>query len=1018
MEDDMDVKPPVPTAVTAAQDLALEDQEESVRIAVKALGDMRNMHANGSGSRSDPQHSRTSSSSNQRFNYDYDDYDYDAGNKLPPIKLPPLSPTSSGVSRPSTSASGSTSGSSASASASAAAEPSTTSPNAPATSTTSPNAPAFVSRMTHLPLVTSALRAYEHTKASSRVVKYGAAMVESGVKTLGRPVMEMSRPVMERLPVAAAAVEAVDGFACRQLDRLDKYTRPSTSGDPNGDPNSTSDAGTSTGGDVHPNPDTNLNAQAQGPSPADRDRGRPRPKLRPRHGDGEEDGDKDMDDESQHERERDRESGRNRERRERYGAGGGRSVPKWLEATSPFVAPPPPPPPDSSLPSSPSSSAAYGYGYGYDYEYGSPRSASRMGSYSRSSTPTREREREGGSERARSSSSYALGQSGNAHGTTPMTDTNAGGAGAVAGGSERQVAQRSRWQAMLLEAGGLSAALSEESMRRLKYCLQWLQYATAHIDAQILILRDFTASLQAAAAAASSSPSSPSSTLPRPRPPISEEHMRKLTDMRRDIVHTIRQVVDVVSKYAGGALPEPARGRVRGFILKLPQRWASRAGVGSAGGDMMGEERERERDVVAAAAGSGTGVVRRAGGQRRAAQRERGVDSMSGLRSGASSVAVSPSSSPRITRASLGSAAAPGSSAAANGSGSSGTGGQGGGGQTVSATAALVASQRILTLATESLDMMRNVTSVVKDSLDRADAWVGRLRTVGIQRADSDSASAIALENPGANANANGDGEGDGDMEGSLIVPSDSATVASSREAGPQRERGKEDFEFEFSDRMRYRSHSNSQLTSNSNSNSQLNVNSQYGHGRGYGYGYGYTHSRNGSTQSDSVHSSFDIDMEVDGDGDGGSERVKDRDAVRGAGDRSPYFSAASSTAWGSSIPSTPGAGASVHPALPMSPVRAGAGAGNGNGALQSGISAMRIGSRYGTPKSGVVGLPEDDEEGGGVKPQNVDVLVGFKGDLKGRRLSLGGEEEGKVKLRTKDVAAMRQEEEEMDVDC
>ena len=40
---------------------------------------------------------------------------------------------------------------------------------------------------------------------------------------------------------------------------------------------------------------------------------------------------------------------------------------------------------------------------------------------------------------------------------------------------DRQVAQRSRWQAMLLEAGGLSAALSEESMRRLKFCLQWLQ---------------------------------------------------------------------------------------------------------------------------------------------------------------------------------------------------------------------------------------------------------------------------------------------------------------------------------------------------------------------------------------------------------------------------------------------------------------------------------------------------------------------------------------------------------------
>ena len=35
---------------------------------------------------------------------------------------------------------------------------------------------------------------------------------------------------------------------------------------------------------------------------------------------------------------------------------------------------------------------------------------------------------------------------------------------------ETQVAQRSRWQAVLLEAGGLSAALSDETMQWLKYC--------------------------------------------------------------------------------------------------------------------------------------------------------------------------------------------------------------------------------------------------------------------------------------------------------------------------------------------------------------------------------------------------------------------------------------------------------------------------------------------------------------------------------------------------------------------
>ena len=40
---------------------------------------------------------------------------------------------------------------------------------------------------------------------------------------------------------------------------------------------------------------------------------------------------------------------------------------------------------------------------------------------------------------------------------------------------ETQVAQRRHWQAVLLEAGGFSAALSDESMQRLMYRLHWLQ---------------------------------------------------------------------------------------------------------------------------------------------------------------------------------------------------------------------------------------------------------------------------------------------------------------------------------------------------------------------------------------------------------------------------------------------------------------------------------------------------------------------------------------------------------------
>ena len=52
----------------------------------------------------------------------------------------------------------------------------------------------------------------------------------------------------------------------------------------------------------------------------------------------------------------------------------------------------------------------------------------------------------------------------------------------VSAESDRQVANRSRWQAMLLEAGGIGAALSDESMKRLKYCLQWLQVSAPTIS--------------------------------------------------------------------------------------------------------------------------------------------------------------------------------------------------------------------------------------------------------------------------------------------------------------------------------------------------------------------------------------------------------------------------------------------------------------------------------------------------------------------------------------------------------
>ncbi|KAJ3564436.1 hypothetical protein NP233_g8296 [Leucocoprinus birnbaumii] len=498
----------------------------------------------------------------------------------------------------------------------------------------------LMSRMSSLPIVERAKRAYDYGKASSVVVKYGASMVESGVKTI-------SKPVIDRLPV-----NQIDEFACRQLDRLDRYRRPSVGPESPRSPTSPSR--------THSSMATRMSdVDEAGPSSHtdnnNRESDRGRPKLRTKTFDG---------------------SPEVSEEQRKYIG----SVPQWIESTH------------SARTTNNSSGAASPM----------PMDDSRIGS-----PVMLEDRRTRSPEQQNSSSSRRYSNDGE-----PEQGQN----------PERQVAQRSRWQAMLLEAGGLGVALSDENMRRLKYCLDWLMYATAHIDAQILILRDLIESIQPLPPSTSSTSSS--STTANRRPPISEEQLRKLTEVRKDIVSTVRQMVDVVSKYAGGALPEPARGRVRGFILKLPQRWASRTvAVGATSGSSTGVGvTGGERETVIAAGGSSTGVLRRGQGRdKRAAQRERGTGSR----------AASPTPPEYPTH---------GHSHSHSGSlSSSGVMGGGGQQQQVSHSNATVAAQRILTLATESLDMMRNVTGVVKDSLDRADAWVNRLRMVGVQRGNSNS---------------------------------------------------------------------------------------------------------------------------------------------------------------------------------------------------------------------------------------------------------------------------------------
>ncbi|TQS38143.1 hypothetical protein Golomagni_01359 [Golovinomyces magnicellulatus] len=129
------------------------------------------------------------------------------------------------------------------------------------------------------------------------------------------------------------------------------------------------------------------------------------------------------------------------------------------------------------------------------------------------------------------------------------------------------------WQSRLvLSTSGLSISMSEESLRSLKYCLSTLRWANEHIKKVILALR----------AAIEQYDLEHSGEIPAKKGDekknLQNEAERitlntKITELKQDVLKTLKDVVDTVSKYAGGALPENARVLVRRHLTSLPQRF-------------------------------------------------------------------------------------------------------------------------------------------------------------------------------------------------------------------------------------------------------------------------------------------------------------------------------------------------------------------------------------------------------------------------------------------------------------
>jgi hypothetical protein len=277
------------------------------------------------------------------------------------------------------------------------------------------------------------------------------------------------------------------------------------------------------------------------------------------------------------------------------------------------------------------------------------------------------------------------------------------------------------------------------------------QWATANLDTQITLLETFISSINATV---TGEPVSPSAT-------VSPEALQHYMSVKRNVVTTIRQVVEVVGKYAGGSLPEPAKQKVKGFILSLPGRWsvavrdaglgdgfenaaaAASPGGGQQDGDLVGGGASAGDASASTDAAVATTSATRLGSSSINPRKRHRLESstqsvvsdtisssnttvvgsisagsssvnLAGTSSSSASTAVAPSPTPSTSTA-----AAPGAKRVL---------------LPPTTGAARHAAHRVLTLAQESLHAVKNVTAVFKDTLDRAETYVHSLAHDGGHR--------------------------------------------------------------------------------------------------------------------------------------------------------------------------------------------------------------------------------------------------------------------------------------------
>lgn len=145
---------------------------------------------------------------------------------------------------------------------------------------------------------------------------------------------------------------------------------------------------------------------------------------------------------------------------------------------------------------------------------------------------------------------------------------------------QRPAVARSWSTQLMISTSGLGAALNEASLRSLKYVLAMLRSANKHVGDLMEALKKLLQEYDA-----NRSPSSPSKleeggsnekngAIHSDEPPSSSTIIaQRIRHLNAEIWRTLKSVVNNVSKYTGGALPENASVIVRWQLMSVPHRW-------------------------------------------------------------------------------------------------------------------------------------------------------------------------------------------------------------------------------------------------------------------------------------------------------------------------------------------------------------------------------------------------------------------------------------------------------------